>query len=81
MKEKANAWGNTQDRDSRFVPERKQEQTSFGSYTKGKTSQEIEPNEKFDTQQSKWTGGTVRGLELTGGQPLKSIYDKGFSRY
>ena len=36
MKEKANAWGNAQDRDSRFVPERKQEQTSFGSYTKGK---------------------------------------------
>ena len=24
---------------------------------------EIEPNEKFDTQQSKWTGGTAYRLE------------------
>jgi hypothetical protein len=57
MKEKANAWGNAQDRDSRFVPEQnascstwgdpktalaQQQQTSFGSYTKLKTIKEIE---------------------------------------
>ncbi len=34
MKEKANAWGNAQDRGSNFASERKQKQTSFGSYTK-----------------------------------------------
>lgn len=34
MKEKANVWGNAQDRGSRFASERKQKQTSFGSYTK-----------------------------------------------
>lgn len=63
MKEKANVWGNAQNRSSNFAPERKQQQTSFGSYTKLKTVKEIEPNEKFDTLSSKWTGGTASRLE------------------
>lgn len=59
MTEKANAWGNAQDRSLQFAPERKQQQTSVRSYTKLITHEEIEPNEKFDTKYSKWTGGTA----------------------
>ena len=40
MEEKANAWGNAQDRGSKFASERKQKQTSSGSYTKLKTIKE-----------------------------------------
>jgi hypothetical protein len=32
-KEKANASGNAEDRGSRFAPDRKEKQTSLGSYT------------------------------------------------
>ena len=70
MEEKANAWGNSQDRGAlhsaaRFASERKQEQTSSESYTKLIMTGEIEPNGKFDIelQLNKWTGGTANRLE------------------
>ncbi len=33
MREKANASGNAEDRGSKFAPDRKEKQTSLGSYT------------------------------------------------
>ena len=65
MKEKAKAWGNAQDKSSKFALERKQQPTSFRSYTKLTLLLEIEPNEKFDIESklNKWTGGTANGLE------------------
>ena len=54
---------NAQYRGSNFASERKQQQNSFGLYTKLKMIKEIEPNGKFDTLLSKWTGGTASRLE------------------
>ena len=49
--------GNEMDRDSKFVPERKQEPTSLGSYTEETIDTETKRRQKLDVKRKpdKWS--------------------------
>ncbi|HEY9614221.1 hypothetical protein [Allocoleopsis sp.] len=64
MRGKANASGNAEDRGSRFAPDRKEKQTSLGSYTDETTTTKPKRRQKLDVKRKpdKWSQRTTYGL-------------------
>jgi hypothetical protein len=64
MREKANASGNAGDRGSKFAPDRKEKQTSLGSYTDEPMTEKPKRRHKLDVKRKpdKWSQWTTYGL-------------------